>query len=57
VATKGTVYVVDLTQAASKDDENNGIVDLTQVVVKEEELVEDEHILVGSCEFTIVGIQ
>jgi chloramphenicol 3-O-phosphotransferase len=60
----GTSPVVDLTQ----DSENEAIVmdltqdaivmDLTQdVVEEEEEVVEDEHTLVGSCDFTIVGIR
>jgi hypothetical protein len=54
--------VVDMTQ----DDAGNIVVDMTQdvvvdltqdVVVEEEEVVEDEHTLVGSCDFSIVGIR
>lgn len=44
--------VVDMTQ-----DSENVVVDMTQDVVEEEEAVEDEHTLVGSCEFSIVGIR
>jgi hypothetical protein len=45
--------VVDMTQ-----DAENAVVDMTQdVVVEEEEVIEDEHTLVGSCDFSIVGIR
>jgi hypothetical protein len=59
----GTV-VVDMTQDAAANavvdmtqDAENIVVDMTQDVVEEEEVIEDEHTLVGSCDFSIVGIR
>ena len=61
----GVSPVVDLTQDDAENavvdmtqDVENAVVDMTQDVVEEEvEVLEDEHTLVGTCEFSIVGIR